>query len=275
MTPAVSTDTEYDSIADLAADAATGLRNVLLACADTKLLLGYHYGEWTFGPPELEAAVANCSLSQTELGHVRLLHAVLKKHFGDDPDRLVDDRDAAAFANVSFLDTDLPDWPAYVGANFIVDVTMTRVLHAMRGSAFKPLRMSLDKMIDEERYHAHHGTGWFRTVAQRGDEERALLAARSQEALDSVIEWLGPPGDPGDGALVDARIKGRSNTDIRDAMLEELIATAGPLGLDLKVRIPDDWQGWNPATRRRTSDGPNADILYHLRGGGNTIFKLA
>ena len=50
-------------------EARDGTRAALLACADTKLLLGYHYGEWTFGAPALEAAIAACSMGQDELGH--------------------------------------------------------------------------------------------------------------------------------------------------------------------------------------------------------------
>ena len=33
------------------------LRSTLVALSDTKLLLGYHYGEWTFGPPAIEAGI--------------------------------------------------------------------------------------------------------------------------------------------------------------------------------------------------------------------------
>jgi len=275
MNAPASNGPTFDSLDGLDETAVTGLRHVMLACADTKLLLGYHYGEWTFGPPELEAAVANCSLSQTELGHVRLLHAVLKRHYDDDPDALIDDRAGRDFANVAFLDGDLPDWPAYVAANYIVDLAITRVLHSLRGSAFKPLRMSLDKMIDEERYHAHHGTGWFRTIAQRGDRERALLAERCQVALDSVVTWFGPPDEPGDAAIVKAGVKARTNGDIRAAMLEDVSAMAGSLGVELRAGVPKTWTGWNPATRRARDGGPAEDILYHLRGASNAIFKLA
>ena len=54
----------FDSAQELSETSREGLRCLLTACADTKLLLGFHYGEWTFGTPELEAAVASCSLAQ-------------------------------------------------------------------------------------------------------------------------------------------------------------------------------------------------------------------
>lgn len=152
----------------------TALRNLLIALADTRLLLGYHYGEWTFGPPALEAAIACCSLGQTELGHVRLLHGILNSHFGDDPDVLVGSRKANEFANISYLDRKLRDWSEFVAANYVVDFALTTLINSMRESSFQPLHMSLDKMIQEERYHIHHGQGWFRTLAQKSDATKKL-----------------------------------------------------------------------------------------------------
>jgi len=167
----------YDSAEALAPEARTALRRLLLAVADTKLLLGYHYGEWTFGAPELEASVAHCSLGQSELGHVRLLHGLLLSQYGDDPDTLVDARPAEAFASVTYLDEPIPDWPGVVAMTWVVDMAMTRLLHSMRASSFTPVRVSVEKILHEERYHAHHGQGWFRTLAGRDAESRAAIEA--------------------------------------------------------------------------------------------------
>jgi ring-1,2-phenylacetyl-CoA epoxidase subunit PaaC len=252
----------------------TALRNLLVACADTKLLLGYHYGEWTFGPPALEAAIASCSLSQTELGHVRLLHAILRNNYGDDPDSLVEQRPPHEFANISYLDRAIPDWPGFVAANYVVDLAVTRLLHAMQGSSFKPLKMSLAKMLDEERYHMHHGQGWLRTVAAKSAESREALARRVQEALASVIEWFGPENDAGDEALVAAGVKTRSNADVRADFLDDVLRTTASVGIDAEVDIPTSFDGWNPKTRRTRETGPDAEIIEHLAGNKNAIFKL-
>ncbi|MFQ5771644.1 MAG: Phenylacetic acid catabolic protein, partial [bacterium] len=129
----------FDSTEGMSPACKVALRNLLLACADTKLLLGYHYGEWTFGPPEIEAAIACCSLCQTELGHVRLLYGILNKHYGDDPDALVASRKPEEFANISFLDNEIKDWAEFVAANYIVDLAVTTLLYSMQGSTFQPL----------------------------------------------------------------------------------------------------------------------------------------
>ena len=251
----------------------TALRNTLIACADTKLLLGYHYGEWTFGPPELEAAVACCSLAQTELGHVRLLQGILKKQFGDDPDGLVERRDANAFANVAFLDAPIPDWASLVAVNYVVDLAVTRLIHAMQGSSFKPVRMSVDKMLDEERYHIHHGQGWFRTLANRNAETKAAIAEQLAKALESVAVWLGPAGSSEDAELVASGVKSKTNDAIMADLVADIATTAAEVGLAVDVATPD-FTGWNAANRRTGGGGPDEEILYRLRGSKNEIFKL-
>jgi phenylacetate-CoA oxygenase PaaI subunit len=264
---------EFESLEGMSEACAQGLGNLLWALADTKLLLGYHYGEWTFGTPELEAAVANCSLSQSELGHVRLLHAVLKKHWGEDPELLIEHRPAAEFANVTFLDQPVEDWAAYVATNAVVDLAATRVLHALRGSAFKPIRMSVDKMLDEERHHLHHGRGWFRSLAAQGDGAKRLADA-TREALCGVAVWLGPADDAGDRALVAARVKAATNADLLAALVTDLTGLAREVGLALDVPRPPSYAGWDARTRRMDSGGPADEIVFHLRGSANELFKL-
>ncbi|MFQ5605908.1 MAG: Phenylacetic acid catabolic protein [bacterium] len=262
----------------------SALRSLLLACADTKLLLGYHYGEWTFGPPEIEAAIACCSLCQTELGHVRLLHGILNKHYSDDADELVESRKPGDFANISFLDQELQDWAELVSANYIVDLAVTSVLHSLRKSSFKPLHTSLEKMLQEERYHLHHGQGWFRTLAARSSESSAAVEKSGQRALRAVVEWFGPLDSAEDQILIEEKIKTTPNREILQMILNELGKLSASLKVDLdltreadnnyQLRTQPDWQGWNPQTRRIDTSGPDEQILYHLRGSKNKVFKL-
>jgi ring-1,2-phenylacetyl-CoA epoxidase subunit PaaC len=268
------TAAEFETADAMNEACATALRNLLVAIADTKLLLGYHYGEWTFGPPELEAAIAGCSLCQTELGHVRLVHGILKRHFKEDPSHLLEGRGSAEFANVAYLDRDLNDWARLVAANYVVDLGLTRLLHALQGSAFTPLRMSLEKMVDEERYHIHHGQGWFRTLCGKNEECRSAVQDAVREALDSVIQWFGPTGDEGDRALVEAGIKSRSNAEVVRDLLQDVTTAAEPMGVRLDVETPEEIPGWDPVRRRADGSGPDEEILYHLRGSKNEIYKL-
>jgi ring-1,2-phenylacetyl-CoA epoxidase subunit PaaC len=265
---------EFESLDGMPDACARGLHHLLLACADTKLLLGYHYGEWTFGTPALEAAVANCSLAQAELGHVRLLHALLEKHFGEDPDDLVDRRPPQAFANVGYLDHPIADWAGVVAANYVVDLAVTRVLYALRQSTFKPLGASVDKMLDEERYHLHHGRGWFRTLAAPSRKDRGTLERHVQAAAASVAEWLGPPDEPEDRSLVAAGVKAEDNRTLLDAVRGDVAELAGPLGIRVAAAPPAAFAGWTAANRRIAGGGPDDEILFHLRGAKNAMYKL-
>ena len=266
---------EFESLEGLGEAAAEGLHHLLWALADTKLLLGYHYGEWTFGTPALEAAVASCSLSQSELGHARLLHALLKKHWGEDPEALVEQRAPAAFANIAFLDAPIAGWPALVAMNAVVDLAATRVLAALEGSTFKPLRMSIGKMLDEERHHAHHGRGWFRTVGRQGGDDAERLRTAAGQALAAVAVWLGPGEDPGGRALLNAGIVSQSALDLLAALAGDVRHLADEAGVAVPSPTPAAFNGWDPRTRRTTSSrGPAEDIVFHLRGGANALFKL-
>lgn len=272
MTTTATTRT-FESAADLAPDVRAALRRLLLGCADTKLLLGYHYGEWTFGTPALEAAVANCSIAQAELGHVRLLHGILKTNWDDDPDQLVEGRAAAAFASIRYLDHDLPDWPAVVAMNFVVDLAITRVIHALKDSAFLPLRGCADKLLQEERYHIHHGQGWFRTLA--GGDRREAVAAVVDRALADVVEWFGPDGAPDDALLTRAGIKAASDADLRRALLADVARVAAAYGLTPGAADPPAAGAWDPDRRRAGPGAPSDEVLYHLRGTKNEVFKRA
>lgn len=129
------------------------VRHLLLAIADTKLLLGFHYGEWAFGAPALEAGIAACSMSQDEFGHVRLLHACLSTQLGMAMQALLEDRHPGDFATVAVLNKPLKTWAEMVAANFIVDGALTALLGAWRGSSFEPVANFVDKMVEEEKYH--------------------------------------------------------------------------------------------------------------------------
>ncbi len=272
MTTTVPTKT-FETAADLAPGVRDAVRRLLLACADTKLLMGYHYGEWTFGTPALEAAVANCSIAQSELGHVRLLHGILKTNWDDDPDALVEGRAAEAFASIRYLDRDLPDWPAVVAMNFVVDLAVTRVIHALKDSAFLPLRSCAEKLLQEERYHIHHGQGWFRALA--GGDRREAITGAVNEALAAVVEWFGPDGAADDAALLASGIKAASDAELRRALIADVMQVAGEVGVSLAAPAPPAGAPWDPTRRRAGPGAPSDDVLYHLRGTKNEVFKRA
>jgi ring-1,2-phenylacetyl-CoA epoxidase subunit PaaC len=261
-------------VGQLSATEHEALRDLLIACADTKLLMGYHYGEWTFGAPMLEAAVAHCSLAQGELGHVRLLHGILKAHFDVDPDYLVEQRPADEFAANPYLDQPLTSWAAVVAMTVVVDLAVTRVIHSLRQSSFAPLRGCAAKLLDEERYHIHHGQGWLRTLAADRDGRQSLVEPITK-ALMATLEWLGPPEVAGDKALVAAGVKTDTDHAVGRALLQDVAVLATAADLPAAPGVGSLWKNWTSQRRRPTADGPSDDVLYHLRGTKNAVFKQA
>src|SRR5574341_1048622 len=177
-------------------DCREAVRLLLLAIADTKMFLGFHYGEWTFGTPALEACIAACSMSQDEFGHLRLLHACLNTQFGDSPETLIERRALNEFANVACLDRPLVQWADFVAINLFTDGALTVILTGLQRSTFEPVANFVDKMVEEEKHHLRNAQGWFRTLATHNSQTKAALEEASRWALTPTLEWLGPSDHP-------------------------------------------------------------------------------
>jgi 1,2-phenylacetyl-CoA epoxidase catalytic subunit len=135
--------------------------------------------------------------------------------------------------------------------------------------------MSVDKMLDEERHHAHHGRGWFRTIGRRGGRDAQALGDATGRALATVAVWLGPADDPGDRALVAAGIRRQSACDVSTALAGDVRELAAETDIEVPIPAPAVFKGWNPRTRRAAENGgPADDILFHLRGDANALFKV-
>ena len=260
-----------------------GTRAALLACADTKLLLGYHYGEWTFGAPSLEAAIAACSMGQDELGHARLLQGLLDHFFGLTQTALVEERSGREFANVAFLDRPFTSWAELVAANALVDLAITLEIASFRGSSLGALRRVVDKMLQEEKFHDDHGRAWFLLAAGRGPESRERVAAATRAALPTVLAFFGDPSSAHDRSLLEAGVRTRPASGAREDLLERLGSLAERAGFGPGAVAPGgelwgdadriDWAAWDPARRRAGAGGPADELVEHLSGAHNVEFR--
>lgn len=259
-----------------------GTRAALLACADTKLLLGYHYGEWTFGAPALEAAIAACSMGQDELGHARLLHGLLDHFFGLTQEALVEERPPAEFANIAYLDRGFDSWAGLVAANALVDLAVTLEIAAFRGSSLGALRRVVDKMLQEERFHDDHGRAWFLLAARRDASSRESLARATREALPAVLAFFGDPAAGHDAPLIDAGVKTRPDADVREDFLHRMERLAEEAGFGAAAARPGGdlwadgdvaWAAWDADRRRLGAGGPSEELIEHLSGAKNVEFR--
>jgi phenylacetate-CoA oxygenase PaaI subunit len=273
----------FSSAKELPKDCRDAVRSLLLAIADTKMFLGFHYGEWTFGTPALEACIAACSMSQDEFGHLRLFHACLNTQFDDSSDSLLEKRALHEFANVACLDRPLVKWADFVAINLFTDGALTVILTGLQNSSFEPVANFVDKMVEEEKHHLRNAQGWFRTLAKYNSQTKAALEEASRWALSPTLEWLGPVDHP---AMKTLEKHGIINAPW-EALRQRFLDWVGAFAYDQKIAIgikqsdghwaptfPLDFSDWNPAMRRCAPSQPDDGILYHLRGSKNDIFKL-
>lgn len=258
-----------------------GLQTTVIALSDTKLLLGYHYGEWTFGPPAIEAGIAACSMAQEEFGHTRLFNRILKREFDVEIDPLNDTRTPEVFASIAFLDRAFESWADLVAANVVVDQALSLMVSAFADQRFDPIVRIADKMLLEERFHYAHAEGWVRLMEEKGGAPREALRQSLSRAIRDTSAFFGPPGH--DAALLTAGLKHTDDDALRQRLLDRLanlLQEPKAVGLTSASRgwtlaEPLNWDDWDPARRRLDRGGPDAGILDELRGTKNVAFKTA
>ena len=256
------------------------LRATLVALSDSKLLLGYHYGEWTFGPPAIEAGIAACSMAQEEFGHARLLNGILKREFGIETDPLSDARSPEELAAIAFLDRPFSGWADVVAANAVVDHALSLELSAFEGG-WEPLARVVPKMLLEEKFHYAHAEGWMRLIEGEGGEARTLLDRSLARALETAAAFFGPPGH--DAALVRDGLKRTGDDELRARLFRRVAAlVADPAAAGLAsheeawdLATPLAWQAWDAERRRLAAGGPERSMVDELRGTKNVAFKSA
>jgi ring-1,2-phenylacetyl-CoA epoxidase subunit PaaC len=246
------------------------VRDLVLVLADTKRMLGMRYAGWILGAPELEAGIACASMAQDEWGHGRLLYSLLKE-FDDDVDRLEHGRDAGEYCNIELLDQPPESWPELVVLNAIVDAALAVQLDALRESSWTPVRQRVGKMLDEEHFHAAHGTAWFRRLSQ-SDAARQALTTATEAALPALLQWFGPDSERA-AALAAGGVADATGSTIRARFLERVSPLLQEIGVSATDAIPA-FDTFNEATRRSRDGGPDARTLAQIRGDRNRVFLM-
>jgi len=271
----------YRSAGDLPDELRADLGALLLSLADNKRLLGMRYSEWLLGAPTLEAGIACSAMAQDEWGHGRILYAMLND-FGFEPGRLEHEREASEYHSSELLDDPPPTWQELVALNFLLDSAISVQCQTMRDSRYEPLHYKMKKLIDEERFHLEHGSGWTLRMAKT-DAGRQALAAAFEPAVAACLRWFGSP----DGA-VGVRLSEHGIVDgTPDDLRARWLAVVGPVlaeaGVDLvrpdgaggwESTIDLDWADWDGARRRTGSGGPNPETLAGVRGDKNRALLM-
>nr|MBA4157775.1 phenylacetate-CoA oxygenase subunit PaaI [Gemmatimonadota bacterium] len=142
----------------------------------------------------------------------------------------------------------------------------------------------VQKLLDEERFHFQHATGWTRRLGQvdavRGEFRDAL-----QRLLPAALRWFGHPDGSDERRLLEEEITSDGPGALRSRFLDtvapvlESVGLAAELGLTLRdnewlYEGELDWSGWDGSRRRAGGEGPDAETIARVRGDKNRAFLM-
>jgi 1,2-phenylacetyl-CoA epoxidase catalytic subunit len=216
--------------------------------ADNKAALGRRYAEWAVSAPTLESAVAAAAMAQDELGHARSTYPVLKALGAE----AGDDGLEGSGNRLALLDSELPDWTAFIAANLLVDGVLTTFVAACVDSSVTQMAQRARKILQEEGSHRVHGEAWARRLCRTGEKERDALVRRLEATWEQAGRWAGPDDDPGYRAALDAGMVGHGPAHQREQVRAWLAGLLAPEGVTIALEEPADWSAWDASTRRWT-----------------------
>jgi ring-1,2-phenylacetyl-CoA epoxidase subunit PaaC len=271
-----------DSAEALPPEERAALRDLVLALADNKRLLGIRYADWMLGAPTLETGIAAASMAQDEWGHARLTYALLSD-FGADPKHLEHEREAEAYHSMEVLDARFGAWTDVIAAALLLDTALTVQYGALVESRYAPVRNRVQKLLDEETFHFQYAVGWLERLATSG--ARADLTGSLRRFLPVALRWLGGADAPGLRSLEEQGVLREGPAGLRARFLQAVAPPLGAAGLAVEAGlVPDgsswapaveiDWSGWHEARRRSGPGGPDADTLARVRGDRNRAALL-
>lgn len=272
----------FEKADQLPADLRAPLRDLILALADSKRVLGLRYSDRMLGAPTLEAGIAASSMAQDEWGHGRLTYALLSD-LGDEPKALEHERPGAEYRSAGALDRAFESWSDTIAAGLLLDTAFAVQYGALADSRYAPVRNRVQKLLDEERFHFQYAAGWARRIA--GVEPlRGELFASLERYLPEAARWLGRDEDASLRRLVDAGVVREGPSALRARFLGrvgpvlEEIGMAGALGLEKRAdgwtyARALEWDGWDETTRR-CGGGLDEETAARARGDKNRAMLL-
>jgi ring-1,2-phenylacetyl-CoA epoxidase subunit PaaC len=163
-------------------DLEPGLRGalgaLLLAMADSELVIGHRHSEWTGFAPNAEEDIAFSSIAQDEMGHAHLYYALITGVSEEDAvDALAMDRPARALRHLPLLHAANGDWFFTIARQFFWEVWEDVLLGAALSTRLPLLPSAAQRVLNEELYHEEHATQWLELLSSRDRQRRRLQAA--------------------------------------------------------------------------------------------------
>lgn len=220
-------------------------RQVLLAtmsiAADLEVMTLPVYHAPLVATSSLDDRIAAAASLQDEMGHAQVMFRMLAD-FGLDPYEQIFEREPRQFKTFSILEWPLKDSIDLAVAFLIGDrAGYTTTLDLEQSCSYGPYARSLRKVNFEEQFHVRRGEFMVRQYMRRDDETRR----RVQEAMDFwfplAVEWFGATDSHktrGDQLLY--RIRGKTNDQLRQQWLDQVVPFCEEVGLRVPAHYDDD-----------------------------------
>lgn len=200
--------------------------------------------EWTPKAPSLKRKLGIMAKVQDEMGHGQLLLRVtedLMHPYGKTREDLIEDLLAGRlkFHNVFHMPT--KTWADAGMVGWLVDgaaiISQTNMLDASYG----PYQRALQRICQEEVFHAQHGESIIMALVEGTDEQRAILQESLNRWWPSLLMFFGPASAETTGSskqdiMIKYRIRKSSNEELRQAFLDKYLPRVFSLGLT----VPDE-----------------------------------
>lgn len=244
--------------------------DLLQAIADTKLILGHRFAQWTLAGASLEDDIGGAASAQEEVGHVRQLFSTLEE-YGRDRDWLEGDRTPEEFSNASPLDRIDGTWTAFIATAGPVDRAAWYLLDSLEEPDMSGL---ISKIGEDEYFHLEYHDARIETLAE---EQPDAVQTRLEEVLPETMAFLGPAEyDDDTDPLLDRGCTDRSVAELRAAFRDhyEGLFAETPVSLSNVDWSSPDVSAWDATRRRVGGGGIEEEDLRQIRGDRNAEFAI-
>ena len=129
--------------------------------------------------------------------------------------------------------------------NVVVDTAYTVLFESATESPYEPLGQRARKIVQEERTHWVHGSGWLHRLASEPSMRTAL-----ERVWDDAFTWYGRDDDAVLGPLSGAGLLSAGPSELRSSLRERLAPLLRDTDLGgLLERMPP-WDRWDVDRRR-------------------------
>ncbi|GAA0465762.1 1,2-phenylacetyl-CoA epoxidase subunit PaaA [Alkalibacillus silvisoli] len=211
--------------------------------------------EWVPKAPTMKRKLGIMAKVQDEMGHGQLLLRVaedLMKPYDQNRENIMEDLLSGdlKFHNVFHMPT--KTWADAGMVGWLVDgaaiISQTNMLDASYG----PYQRALQRICQEEVFHAQHGEAIIMALAEGTEHQRQILQESLNRWWPALLMFFGPSsadttGSSKQDTMIKYRIRKNSNEELRQAFLDKYLPRVFSLGLsvpDETVHYDEEKQHW-------------------------------